>query len=58
MLGNAVLLGPESGAPMVFIALAAAARSPCSTWGNPGGGAGGVLFAVVCFVVAESDLLA
>jgi signal transduction histidine kinase len=57
VLGNAALLGRDSGAAMVFIAIAAVPfalfdlreRVPLIS---------GVLLAVVSFVVAESDLLA
>jgi signal transduction histidine kinase len=57
VLGNAALLGPQSGAQMVFIALAAAPfalfdlsdRAPLAF---------GVALATACFVVAASGLLA
>ena len=57
VLGNAVLLGPDSGAPMVFIALMAAPFALFDL-GNRAAVASGVLFAVACFVIAESDRLA
>jgi signal transduction histidine kinase len=57
VLGNAVLLGPQSGAQMVFIALGAmpfalfdlADRIPL---------AAGVALSIACFALVESDLLA
>jgi signal transduction histidine kinase len=57
VLGNAVLLGPESGAPMVFLALVA---MPFAFFdlGNRLAILLSVLFAVGCLVVAELDLLA
>jgi len=57
VLGNAVLLGPESGAAMVFLALAALPfalfdlAERLALWL-------GVAVAVGCFVLADSDLLA
>jgi C4-dicarboxylate-specific signal transduction histidine kinase len=56
VLGNAALLGPESGAPMVFFALAAmpfALFDLAQIWAVTLG----VLLSVVCFVVASSSLL-
>jgi signal transduction histidine kinase len=56
VLGNAVLLGPESGAPMIFLALVAMPFAlfdldePRALWL-------GVALAIGCFVVAEADLL-
>ena len=57
VLGNAALLGPESGAQMVFIALAAmpfalfdlSDRIPLAS---------GVALAIACFALAESGILA
>jgi signal transduction histidine kinase len=57
VLGNAVLLGPESGAPMVFFALAAIPFALFDL-GDRAALVAGVLLAVVCYGVAESDRLA
>jgi PAS domain S-box-containing protein len=56
VLGNAVLLGRDSGASMVFLALAA---MPFALFdlADRRALALGVLLAVACFVLAESDLL-
>jgi C4-dicarboxylate-specific signal transduction histidine kinase len=57
VLGNAALLGPESGASMVFIALTAmpfALFDLSNRWAVTLG----VLFALACFVIAEVDVLA
>jgi PAS domain S-box-containing protein len=57
VLSNAILLGRDSGASMVFIALAA---MPFALFDlrDRAAVAAGVGLAVACFVVAESDLLA
>lgn len=57
VLGNAALLGRDSGAAMVFLALAAlpfALFDAGERWAI----ATGVLLAVGCFVLADSDVLA
>jgi C4-dicarboxylate-specific signal transduction histidine kinase len=57
VLGNAIVLGPESGAAMVFIALAAlpfALFDLRQRWAM----VAGVLLAICCFALAESDVLA
>jgi len=57
VLGNAVLLGPESGAQMVFIALAATPFALFDlTDAVPLGSS--VVLSIVCFVVVETRLLA
>jgi signal transduction histidine kinase len=57
VLGNAILLGRESGATMVFIALAAIPFALFDL-GDRGALTSGVLLAIACYVVAESDVLA
>lgn len=57
VLGNAVLLGPDSGAPMVFIAVAAvpfALFDLRERWPL----AAGVVLALVCYAVAAADVFA
>ncbi len=55
VLGNALLLGPDSGAPMVFVALAALPFALFDL-GERLGLALGVAAALVCFVVADAGL--
>jgi signal transduction histidine kinase len=57
VLGNAILLGPESGAAMVFIALAALPFA-LFDFGEQRAIVAGVLLAMSCFALAESDLFA
>jgi signal transduction histidine kinase len=57
VLGNAILLGRESGATMVFFALAAIPFALFDL-GNRAALIAGVLLAVTCYVVAGSDRLA
>ena len=57
VLGNAVLLGPESGAQMVFIALAATPFALFDLTDAVPLGAS-VALSIACFVVVESRLLA
>ena len=57
VLGNAALLGPTSGAPMVFLALTALPFALFDL-GDLRVLIPSVLLALVCLIVAESDLLA
>ncbi len=57
VLGNAALLGPTSGAPMVFLALTALPFALFDL-GDRRFLIPSVLLALVCLIVAESDLLA